>query len=349
MDTKVLKADDESIARAAQLIRDGQLVGMPTETVYGLAADAMNADAVRSIFAAKGRPSDNPLIVHIAALSDLEGLILGELSPQVLALAQSFWPGPLTLVLPKGSNVPDGVTAGLNTVAVRMPSHPVARRLIQQSGCKIAAPSANLSGKPSPTTAQHVYDDMQGKIPLVLDGGESKVGLESTVLDMTGDLPTVLRPGGITVEMLRKVLGTVNVDPGVLSPVETKEPVRSPGMKYKHYAPDALLTIVKGEAQDVARCILGRYDADRSAGLSVAILGMEPHRRHYGERNFFPLGQASMESAAAQLFAQLRRLDDEGVQRVYAEAFVAEGIGLAIMNRMNRAAAFHIIDASEGE
>ncbi len=349
MDTRLLTADEESIAYAAELIRKGQLVGMPTETVYGLAADAMNADAVRNIFIAKGRPSDNPLIVHIADLADLQGLIQGKLSPQAVALARNFWPGPLTLVLPKGRNVPDGVTAGLDTVAVRMPAHPVARRLIQQSGCKIAAPSANLSGKPSPTTARHVYDDMHGKIPLILDGGECQVGLESTVLDMAGDVPTVLRPGGITVEMLRKVLGTVKVDSGVLNPVENKQPVRSPGMKYKHYAPDAQLTIVQGDALDVVSRICRCYDEDYSAGYSVAILGIESHRHCYGKRRFFPLGQASMESAAAQLFAQLRKLDDEGVQRVYAEAFVAEGIGLAIMNRMNRAAAFHVIDAIEGE
>ena len=250
MNTEVLKVTKENIEEAAEragaLLRSGEVVGIPTETVYGLAANAFDEAAVAKIFKAKGRPQDNPLIVHISAFSELAALVK-EVPESAKKLADAFWPGPLTMILPKSDKIPNAVCAGLATVAIRMPSHAVARAVIQKAGVPLAAPSANLSGSPSPTNAKYVYDDMNGKIPMILVGGSSKVGVESTVITLALDTPRVLRPGGITVEQLREVLGEVTVDDAVLHPLKQGVKVASPGMKYKHYAPKAEITILKGD------------------------------------------------------------------------------------------------------
>ena len=331
------RADAQSIARAAEYIRAGEVVGFPTETVYGLGANALCPQAVRRIFAAKGRPADNPLIVHIADLSELDALVL-DVPEGARRLMEAYWPGPMTLLLPRRPCVPDVVTAGLPTVGIRLPSHPVARALIAQSGCPIAAPSANRSGRPSPTRAQHVLEDMEGRIPFILDGGPCEVGLESSVIDATGEVPVVLRPGGITPEMVARVVGGVRVDEHVMSPLKEGEVVRSPGMKYRHYAPRAQMEIFQGAPEDVARAICARYD---DAPEHAAIFALSGHVPLYGARRVFTLGSLAQDAAGA-LFDLLREMDARGVERIYAEAVEAEGIGLAVMNRMGRAAGFHI-------
>lgn len=337
METQMARADAQSIARAAEYIRAGEVVGFPTETVYGLGANALCPQAVRRIFAAKGRPADNPLIVHIADLSELDALVL-DVPEGARRLMEAYWPGPMTLLLPRRPCVPDVVTAGLPTVGIRLPSHPVARALIAQSGCPIAAPSANRSGRPSPTRAQHVLEDMEGRIPFILDGGPCEVGLESSVIDATGEVPVVLRPGGITPEMVARVAGGVRVDEHVMSPLKEGEVVRSPGMKYRHYAPRAQMEIFQGAPEDVARAICARYD---DAPEHAAIFALSGHAPLYGARRVFTLGSLAQDAAGA-LFDLLREMDARGVERIYAEAVEAEGIGLAVMNRMGRAAGFHI-------
>lgn len=346
MITRVLKADDAAIREAAALIGAGQVVGFPTETVYGLGANALDGAAVQKIFSAKGRPGDNPLIVHIADLNQIEGLIQGPLPQAARDLAQAFWPGPLTMVLPKSRRVPPEVSAGLATVGIRMPSHPVARALIRWAGVPIAAPSANRSGRPSPTTAAHVLEDMDGKIPLILDGGPCGVGLESTVLDLCAQSPRVLRPGGVTPEMIAGVLGGVEVDGSVLRPLKEGEVARSPGMKYKHYAPKGRMTIVRGAGAQER--IAQLYDQAQAAGQRACILALEGHVGRYGHRRVHSLG-ADAGAAAARLFADLRQMDQEGVERIFSEAVEASGLGLAVMNRMGRAAGFDLIDLDEEE
>ena len=333
MHTELCQADDASIRRAAALLRAGELVAFPTETVYGLGADALNAEASARIFAAKGRPADNPLIAHIAGESGLAGLIAGEPCACARALMRAFWPGPMTLIFPKSPRVPREVTAGLDTVAVRMPSHPVARALISAAQTPIAAPSANRSGRPSPTTAAHVLEDMEGRIPLILDGGPCEVGLESTVVDVTGARPRILRPGGITLEMLEGVVGFVDVDEGVLHQLQAGSQARSPGMKYKHYAPKGEVTIVTGPraAQEIARL----YDA---ADGRAAILAFS--QADYGARRVYRL-----KNAPGELFAALRQLDEDGMETIYAEDVPTTGVGLAVMNRLMRAAAFRVVEA----
>ena len=333
MHTELCQADEASIRRAAALLRAGELVAVPTETVYGLGADALNAEASARIFAAKGRPADNPLIAHIAGESGLAGLIAGEPCACARALMRAFWPGPMTLIFPKSPRVPREVTAGLDTVAVRMPSHPVARALIRAAQTPIAAPSANRSGRPSPTTAAHVLEDMEGRIPLILDGGPCEVGLESTVVDVTGARPRILRPGGVTLEMLEGVVGDVDVDEGVLHQLQAGSQARSPGMKYKHYAPKGEVTIVTGPraAQEIARL----YDA---ADGRAAILAFS--QADYGARRVYRL-----KNAPGELFAALRQLDEDGMETIYAEDVPTTGVGLAVMNRLMRAAAFRVVEA----
>lgn len=333
MHTELCQADDASIRRAAALLRAGELVAFPTETVYGLGADALNAEASARIFAAKGRPADNPLIAHIAGESGLAGLIALEPCACARALMRAFWPGPMTLIFPKSPRVPREVTAGLDTVAVRMPSHPVARALIRAAQTPIAAPSANRSGRPSPTTAAHVLEDMEGRIPLILDGGPCEVGLESTVVDVTGARPRILRPGGVTLEMLEGVVGDVDVDEGVLHQLQAGSQARSPGMKYKHYAPKGEVTIVTGPraAQEIARL----YDA---ADGRAAILAFS--QADYGARRVYRL-----KNAPGELFAALRQLDEDGMETIYAEDVPTTGVGLAVMNRLMRAAAFRVVEA----
>ncbi len=332
MHTELCQADDASIRRAAALLRAGELVAFPTETVYGLGADALNAEASARIFAAKGRPADNPLIAHIAGESGLAGLIAGEPCACARKLMRAFWPGPMTLIFPKSPRVPREVTAGLDTVAVRMPSHPVARALISAAQTPIAAPSANRSGRPSPTTAAHVLEDMEGRIPLILDGGPCEVGLESTVVDVTGARPRILRPGGVTLEMLEGVVGDVDVDEGVLHQLQAGSQARSPGMKYKHYAPKGEVTIVTGPraAQEIARL----YDA---ADGRAAILAFS--QADYGARRVYRL-----KNAPGELFAALRQLDEDGMETIYAEDVPTAGVGLAVMNRLMRAAAFRVVE-----
>ena len=333
MHTELCQADEASIRRAAALLRAGELVAFPTETVYGLGADALNGEAAARIFAAKGRPADNPLIAHIAGESGLAGLIAGEPCTCARKLMRAFWPGPMTLIFPKSPRVPREVTAGLDTVAVRMPSHPVARALIRAAQTPIAAPSANRSGRPSPTTAAHVLEDMEGRIPLILDGGPCEVGLESTVVDVTGARPRILRPGGVTLEMLEGVVGDVDVDEGVLHQLQAGSQARSPGMKYKHYAPKGEVTIVTGPraAQEIARL----YDA---AGERAAILAFS--QADYGARRVYRL-----KNAPGELFAALRQLDEDGMETIYAEDVPTTGVGLAVMNRLMRAAAFRVVEA----
>ena len=344
MNTRVLMADEAAIQAAAELLRAGQVVGFPTETVYGLGANALDGAAVRKIFEAKGRPGDNPLIVHIADLEQIAGLIEGPMPEAARDLAQACWPGPLTMVLPKSKRVPDQVSAGLDTVGIRMPAHPVARALIRAAGLLVAAPSANRSGRPSPTTARHVLEDMRGKVPLILDGGPCGVGVESTVLDVCAKPARILRPGGVTPEMIAGVLGGVEVDGSVLRPLKEGEVARSPGMKYKHYAPRGRMTIVRGPGAQERIAFL--YDQAQASGQKACILALEDHLPAYGPRRARSLG-ADAGEAAARLFADLRQMDEEGVERIFCEAVEAKGVGLAVMNRMGRAAAFDLIDLEE--
>lgn len=339
MQTQILPVSEVSLSLAGKMIRAGELVAFPTETVYGLGANALDANAVARIFEAKGRPGDNPLIAHISAVEQLAPLIAAEPSPAARALMDAWWPGPMTLIFPKSDVVPDAVTAGLDTVAVRLPAHPAARALIDAAGVPIAAPSANRSGRPSPTCAQHVLADMDGRIPLILDGGPCAVGLESTVIDMTGETPRILRPGGVTPEMIARVCGSAGVDPAVMRPLKEGEVARSPGMKYRHYAPKGSLTIVQGPEAAVIERVRQLYDAAEGSPL---ILALTRHVPAYGERRVLPLGDSADEVARA-IFARLREADALGADTLFSEAVPADGVGLAVMNRLGRAAAFNIV------
>ncbi len=342
MKTLLLPADAPQAAEAAaQLIKAGQLVAIPTETVYGLGADGLNPDAVAKIFQVKGRPQDNPLILHISGPEQIESLCCN-IPPQAYTLAEHFWPGPLTIVLPAKSCVPKCTTAGLPTVAVRCPDNAVTRKIISLSGVPIAAPSANLSGKPSPTTAEHVLHDHDGKIPLIVDGGPCRVGVESTIVDLTEEHPRLLRPGGITPEQLLEVLGDLVVDKAVTAQIDKDAVVKAPGMKYRHYAPDCQVVIVSGSREKAANYIRAHYQSgDR-------VLCFDEELPLYQSCNPLSYGaEADIESLSAGLFAALRELDDPSIHRVYARCPVGGGIAYAIQNRLNKAAAFHIIDAEE--
>lgn len=340
MKTQVLPVSEASIALGGRILREGGLVGMPTETVYGLGANALDPAAVRSIFEAKGRPGDNPLIVHVSDVSEVPALVR-EIPEAARKLMDAFWPGPMTLILPKAACIPTEVSAGLDTVGIRLPASDAARALIAAAGCPVAAPSGNRSGRPSPTTAQHMLEDMDGRIPLILDGGACEVGVESSVIDATGETPVILRPGGVTPEMVEDVLGRVEVDEHVMSPLAEGEAVRSPGMKYKHYAPKAKTVIFEGTDEHVIGAICARYDEAQAAGERVAILGFDEH--DFGGRTRISLGHATCpQEAAARLFAALRELDERGETLALCEAVDMAGIGLAVMNRMGRAAAFDI-------
>lgn len=348
METKVLQLTPEAIREAADALRAGELVGIPTETVYGLGANALDENAVRKIFAAKGRPADNPLIVHVASLEDAEPLC--HISDTARALAARFCPGPLTIIMPRKEIVPDVVTAGLDTVAVRVPAHPVAQALLRECGLPVAAPSANTSGKPSPTTAQHVYHDMNGKLPVILDGGECEVGLESTVITLAGDIPTVLRPGGVTPEMLLEVLPEVRVADSVLRPLQAGEKALSPGMMYQHYAPGGVLTMVSGRQENVERICKQLCHQAQSDGKTACILAFDEHLAAYEGMQVLSIGTLSdPETISHKLFAVLRQLDEQGVDVMFSEILPAEGLGLAIMNRLSRAAGFRTINADENE
>lgn len=338
MHTEVIRIDrkhidKEEIERAGRLLREGDLVAFPTETVYGLGANALDEEAAKKIYAAKGRPSDNPLIVHIA---DMECLpyIVKEVPEPAKKLADAFWPGPLTMILNKSEKVPYGTTGGLDTVAVRMPSDPVAAELIRAGGGYIAAPSANTSGRPSPTTAAHVYEDMNGRIPLILDGGAVSIGLESTIVDLTAEVPMILRPGYITLEMIREALGEAEMDRGLIAD-DSKIRPKAPGMKYRHYAPKAELLIVEGEAEDVIAYINARAAAVPGTG----IICTEETRGRYPQGDVKCIGSRRDErSIAGHLFAILREFDNDGAEIIYSESFETPGLGQAIMNRLLKAA-----------
>lgn len=344
MQTQVLVPNQESIEYASRLFREGQLVGFPTETVYGLGANALSEDAVRSIFAAKGRPADNPLIVHIWNRNQLNDLC--EIPPMAEKLMDAFWPGPLTMLFPRKETVPDVVTAGLPTVAIRMPSHPVAFEMLKACHLPIAAPSANRSGKPSPTTAKHVLDDMNGIIPLILDGGSCDVGVESTVLDICHGQPTVLRPGGITKEMLEDVLGQeVALAGSILRPLKPDEKALSPGMRYKHYAPSGTVTLVSGKESNVLSAMKKLVAEARNDGQKSCVMCFTEHVEALKDCDPHDLGSIrSDDEVAHRLFDTLRRLDDEHMDQIYSEVVLPEGVGLAVMNRLGRAAAFRTIN-----
>ena len=333
MKTELLAPRPDAIEKAAGILRAGGLVAIPTETVYGLAANALDGAAVSAIFAAKGRPQDNPLISHIASM-DMLGMVAGSVPPQAQRLAEAFWPGPLTMVLPRGAAVAREVCAGLETAAVRMPSHPVAQAVIRAAGVPLAAPSANLSGSPSPTTAQDVLADMDGRVPLILDGGACEVGVESTVVSLAGPSPVLLRPGGITKEQLEAVLGCeVQLAHAVLHGLREGEKAASPGMKYKHYAPKAEVTLVKGPFRAYCDYVAGR------AGPGVFALCYEGEET---ELSVPAVTYGRRESAASQahaLFGALRELDRRGARTVYARCPQMDGMALAVYNRILRAAA----------
>ena len=345
MNTLHLTNSEQDIERAAAVLLDGGLVAMPTETVYGLAADALNGDAVRRIFAAKGRPMDNPLIVHIADVSDIARLELtADFPEEAQALAEAFWPGPLTIILPKGKAIPDEVSAGLDTVAIRLPAHPDARRLIGVSGLALAAPSANTSGKPSPTTAQHVIDDMDGRIEAVLDGGSCDVGVESTVITLAAPVPRILRPGLITPEEIAAVIGEVEVDKAVLNQLEKGEKASSPGMKYKHYAPRATVILLRGSTDHFITYV--NRKARRSTG--IAAMCCEEDRGRLLVPTVSLGSRGDEKDQAKRLFAALREVDRMGSRTVvYAPCPKADGVGLALYNRLIRAAGFEVVDLPE--
>ena len=344
MDTKVVKTTEEELIEAAAILKKGGLVAFPTETVYGLGADALNEEAARKIYAAKGRPSDNPLIAHVAKKEDIEPLVR-EIPEAGKKLMDAFWPGPLTLIFPKSGRVPKGTTGGLDTVAVRMPSDPVARRLIELAGTPVAAPSANTSGRPSPTTAEHVRQDMDGRIEMIVDGGPVGIGVESTIVDVTGEIPMVLRPGAITMEMLKKCVGAVEIDPAILGPVSQDFKPKAPGMKYRHYAPKADLTIVSGETEDVVRAI-SRMAAEReSEGFSVGIICTDETRALYPRGVVRSMGvRARQETIAHNLYAVLREFDDLNADVIYSESFEGGELSQAIMNRLCKAAGYHMMN-----
>ena len=342
METKVFVArdnyiKDEELKEASAVIRSGGLVAFPTETVYGLGGDATNPEASRKIYAAKGRPSDNPLIVHIADFSQLRNIV-AEVPQEAEKLAEAFWPGPLTMILRKNDVIPYETTGGLDTVAIRMPSHPVARAFLQDSGCMIAAPSANTSGRPSPTTAQHVWEDLHGKIEILLDGGPVGIGIESTIVDLSEERPMILRPGFITQEMLSAVLGDVGMDPGLASE-NSKQPPKAPGMRYRHYAPKADLTLVEGTMEEVISKINALTREAQAMGKSVGVLATEENKDCYVADHVIVIGQRQDEAEIARhLFDVLRQFDDLQADLIYSESFVAAGVGQAIMNRLLKAA-----------
>lgn len=333
MNTKNLTTSESDIALAGDILRAGGLVAFPTETVYGLGANALDEDAVRSIYAAKGRPSDNPLIVHIAEKADIVPLV-ASVPPKAQALMDAFFPAPLTIILKKSPLVPYTTSGGLDTVAVRMPNNAVARAVIKASGCPIAAPSANTSGLPSPTKAQHVIDDMTGKIDAIIDGGDCTVGVESTVITLAADVPTILRPGAITKEMLEEVIGEVAVSPAVLEGMKDGETAASPGMKYKHYAPQARVVLVEADKDAYARFVNSR---DNAFALCFDDDAVTVPKLTYGREN-------DAAEQARELFDALRQLDRLGVKKVYAHAPAKDGVSMAVYNRLIRAAAFTVID-----
>lgn len=371
---------DEELKEAASILRSGGLVAFPTETVYGLGGNALDEDAARKIYAAKGRPSDNPLIAHVSCVEEVAPLVK-EIPEAGRKLMEAFWPGPLTMIFPKSEKVPYGTTGGLDTVAIRMPDDPVANRLIALAGVPVAAPSANTSGRPSPTTADHVWQDMNGRIEMIIDGGPVGIGVESTIVDVSSAVPAVLRPGAITMEMLAEVLGEVSVDPAILGPLSADVRPKAPGMKYKHYAPKADLTLVEPgtgtERESGAEQVTGaeqKTGADRNtgadpetgldetqlqamirkvrelsrekieAGYKVGVICTDESRGCYTDGEVRSIGaRKSQASVAHNLYALLREFDDLGVDYIFSESFPKDHLGQAIMNRLSKAAGYKIV------
>ena len=336
------------IKEAARILREGGLVAFPTETVYGLGADGLNTEAAARIYEAKGRPSDNPLILHIARMEDLSGIVR-EIPKIALRLAERFWPGPLTMIFPKAACVPEGTTGGLNTVAVRMPKHPLALALIEAAGIPVAAPSANLSGRPSTTTAAHVREDMEGRIDSIVDGGAVGVELESTIVDVTGEKPMMLRPGYITKEMLEEVVGEVLLDPVIMAaqPEPNLKP-KAPGMKYRHYAPKAEMFLCEGSSQAVVSYINQEAKKKRQEGKRLGVLATEQTREAYQADVVLSVGsRESEESIARHLFEVLRKFDEAEVDVIYSECFGEGTLGMAIMNRLRKAAGYRVVQIEE--
>jgi L-threonylcarbamoyladenylate synthase len=330
------------ISEAGRILREGGLVAFPTETVYGLGGDALNPEASDKIYGAKGRPSDNPLIVHIADREALGGIVR-EIPPKALALADAFWPGPLTMIFGKNGRVPLNTTGGLDTVAVRMPSHPAARELIRRSTGYIAAPSANVSGRPSPTKAIHVIEDLRGRVEMILDGGPVGIGLESTIVDFSERIPTVLRPGYISVEMLEEVIGTARVDRGLMAEDSSARP-KAPGMKYRHYAPRAELVIVEGEESRVVEAVNGWIQEKESRNMHCGVIATDETAPLYRVGAVVSMGpRGDEEELARHLFDVLRRFDSMDVACIYSESFYTPRMGQAIMNRLLKAAGHRVV------
>ena len=335
--------DKESLALAADLLRQGELVAFPTETVYGLGADALRPEASKKIYAAKGRPSDNPLIIHVAEFEALYH-IAKEVPEEAKRLAKKFWPGPLTMILPKSEAVPYETTGGMDTVAIRMPDHPLALALIKAGGGYIAAPSANTSGRPSPTLAEHVYQDLAGKVAMILDGGAVGIGLESTIVDLSEEIPMILRPGYITKEMLEEVIGEVRIDPGLIAADSDVKP-KAPGMKYRHYAPKANLVIVKGEPEAVINKINALTRECVSEEKKVGVIGTDETILRYEADVVKSIGSREDEdSIARHLYGILRDYDEMDVDCIFSESFSTPRIGHAIMNRLLKAAGHQVIE-----
>lgn len=345
MHTKLLKISREHpepdlVAEAARILRAGGLVAFPTETVYGLGGNGLDGEVCKKIYAAKGRPSDNPLILHISQISELRPIVR-EIPPAAQKLMDAFWPGPLTMIFPKSDIVPLETTGGLDTVAVRFPSHPVAMAIIRAAGLPIAGPSANSSGKPSPTRASHVEFDLSGKIDMIVDGGAAEWGLESTIVDVSSEIPMILRPGALTQEMMEAVAGKILVDPAILTKPAADFHPKAPGMKYTHYSPKAKVILVQGEARAVIAQVNALAQEAAACGKKAGVMATEETKAEYTADVVLSLGRrSSPEEIGASLFKTLRKFDFLGVDIVYAEVFPEEGEGLAIMNRLNKAAGY---------
>ena len=332
--------DETQIRRAGEILRAGGLVAFPTETVYGLGGDAFNPESSKKIYAAKGRPSDNPLIVHICRIEDMDK-VAASVPREALLLAEAFWPGPLTMILPKRPELPRETTGGLDTVAIRFPSNKIAKAMIDAGGGFIAAPSANRSGRPSPTLAQYCREDLDGRVDMIIDGGQ--VGLESTIIDLTDTTPVILRPGFVTWERLQEVLGDVNAGSLVPDMNDSTAP-KAPGMKYRHYAPKGNLTIVDGPPQKVAAFINEKISFHRAEGIRTGVICTEETKDSYAADLVKSAGsREDEESVARELFRILREFDDEGAGEIYAESFDSTGVGRAVMNRLLKAAGQRVV------
>ncbi len=349
METKIIKIDrnnpdKELLQEAGKLLKQGALVAFPTETVYGLGGDGLQENAAARIYAAKGRPSDNPLILHIADMKALDVLAV-DIPELAYRLAEKFWPGPLTMILKKSPAVPYATTGGLETVAIRMPSDEIAREIIRASGSYIAAPSANLSGRPSPTKAEHVIEDLSGRIEMIVDGGDSDIGLESSIIDLSGGVPLILRPGYITKEDFEQVVAEVEYDNAVLATKPQESIVaKAPGMKYRHYAPKGQITIVEGESFAVTSKINALVKEQEAKGVRVAVLCAEETKESYCCKHIYSLGSLKSEKdISAHLFAVLRSFDTEQMEVIYSESFEKTRLAGAIMNRLRKAAGYQIL------